>query len=139
MPRSSSSCSASAVDETVPLLEDLEPASEQLADTSKHLKPVLQDLRPAVKDLRPALTSLAQLLNETPAMMDAGTATSPDITKAVTTTQPMAEFLRPYEQTAKVCEMHWAPPFVVHAAARLSERELGQEAGRYRTYLEDLF
>jgi glutathione-regulated potassium-efflux system ancillary protein KefG len=51
----------------------------------------------------------------------------------------MAEFLRPYEQTAKVCEMHWAPPFVVHAAARLSERQLGQEASRYRTYLEDLF
>ncbi len=97
-----------AVDETVPLLEDLEPASEQLADTSKHLKPVLQDLRPAVKDLRPALTSLAQLLNETPAMMDAGTATSPDITKAVTTTQPMAEFLRPYTPEVVGWLSNWA-------------------------------
>jgi len=85
-----------AVDETIPLLEDLEPATENLAETSKHLKPVLQDLRPAVKDLRPALGSLARLLNETPALMDAGKATFPDIDKALTTAQPMVRFLRPY-------------------------------------------
>lgn len=85
-----------AVDETIPLLEDLEPTSEKLADTSKHLKPVLQDLRPAVQDLRPALTSLARLLNETPALMDAGVATLPDIDKAVETSTPMVSFIRPY-------------------------------------------
>jgi phospholipid/cholesterol/gamma-HCH transport system substrate-binding protein len=85
-----------AVDETVPLLEDLEPASEQLADTSKHLKPVLQDLRPAVQNLRPALTSLAKLLNETPAMMNAGRLTFPDIDKALIGAQPAVDFIRPY-------------------------------------------
>lgn len=85
-----------AVDETVPLLEDLDPATENLAKTSKHLKPVLQDLRPAVHDLRPTLRSLAQLLNQTPAMMDTGTATFPDLNKALTDTQPAVKFLRPY-------------------------------------------
>lgn len=85
-----------AVDETIPLLEDLEPASEQLADTSKHLKPVLQDLRPAVQDLRPALGSLAKLLNETPAMMDAGAATFPAIDQALKGSQPAVDFIRPY-------------------------------------------
>lgn len=85
-----------AVDETIPLLEELEPASEKLAKTSKHLKPVLQDLRPAVQDLRPALTSLAKLLNETPALMDTGRATLPDLTKALNTANPMVSFIRPY-------------------------------------------
>lgn len=85
-----------AVDETVPLLEDLDPAAEQLAETSKHLKPVLEDLRPAVQDLRPALAALAKMLNETPAMMDAGTATFPAINTALKRFQPMASFLRPY-------------------------------------------
>jgi phospholipid/cholesterol/gamma-HCH transport system substrate-binding protein len=85
-----------AVDETVPLLEDLEPATENLATTSKHLKPVLQDLRPAVHDLRPALGSLAGLLAQTPAMMDSGTATMPAADQALDDTQPAVKFLRPY-------------------------------------------
>jgi phospholipid/cholesterol/gamma-HCH transport system substrate-binding protein len=85
-----------AVDETVPLLEDLEPATDQLASTSKHLKPVLQDLRPAVHDLRPALGSLAVLLNRTPAMMDSGVATFPDLNKTIKGSQPAVKFLRPY-------------------------------------------
>lgn len=97
-----------AVDETIPLLEDLDPATEKLAKTSKHLKPVLQDLRPAVQDLRPALGSLAKLLNETPAMMDAGTATFPDITKALTTVQPMVSFLRPYTPETIGWLSNWA-------------------------------
>lgn len=97
-----------AVDEAVPLLEDLEPASDKLATTSKHLRPVLEDLRPAVQDLRPALASLAQLLNETPAMMDAGTATFPDINQAITTTQPMVEFLRPYTPEVVGWLSNWA-------------------------------
>lgn len=97
-----------AVDEAVPLLEDLEPATDKLATTSKHLKPVLQDLRPAVQDLRPALGSLARLLNETPAMMDAGTATLPGIDQAVTTTQPMVQFLRPYTPEVVGWLSNWA-------------------------------
>lgn len=97
-----------AVDETIPLLEDLEPASEQLAETSKNLEPVLQDLRPAVQDLRPALGSLAKLLNETPAMMDAGTATFPDIDKALKGSQPAVDFLRPYTPEIVGWLSNWA-------------------------------
>lgn len=97
-----------AVDEAVPLLEDLEPATDKLASTSKHLKPVLQDLRPAVQDLRPALASLAALLNQTPAMMDAGTATFPAINNAVKTTQPMVGFLRPYTPEVVGWLSNWA-------------------------------
>jgi phospholipid/cholesterol/gamma-HCH transport system substrate-binding protein len=97
-----------AVDETIPLLEDLEPASEQLADTSKNLEPVLRDLRPAVQDLRPALGSLAKLLNETPAMMDAGAATFPDIDKALKGSQPAVDFLRPYTPEIVGWLSNWA-------------------------------
>lgn len=97
-----------AVDETIPLLEDLEPASEQLAETSKHLEPVLHDLRPAVQDLRPALGSLAKLLNETPAMMDAGAATFPDINKALKGSQPAVNFLRPYTPEIVGWLSNWA-------------------------------
>ena len=50
----------------------------------------------------------------------------------------MAEFLRPYEQTATVCGMRWAEPFVVHAAPRLSDDDLAGEAERYRSYLTEL-
>ena len=50
----------------------------------------------------------------------------------------MAEFLRPYEQTARVCDMRWAPPLVIHGAPRLSDNQLAREAGRYRAYLQDL-
>ncbi|MFL6089605.1 MAG: MlaD family protein [Aeromicrobium sp.] len=85
-----------AVDETIPLLKDLEPATDKLASTSKHLKPVLQDLRPAVHDLAPSLASLAELLNRTPAMMNAGVQTFPDLNKALEGTQPAVKFLRPY-------------------------------------------
>ncbi len=97
-----------AVDETIPLLEDLEPASEQLAETSKHLEPVLHDLRPAVQDLRPALGSLAELLNETPAMMDAGAATFPDINRALKGSQPAVNFLRPYTPEIVGWLSNWA-------------------------------
>lgn len=97
-----------AVDETIPLLEDLEPASEQLAETSKHLEPVLHDLRPAVQDLRPALGSLAKLLNETPAMMDAGAATFPDINRALKGSQPAVNFLRPYTPEIVGWLSNWA-------------------------------
>jgi phospholipid/cholesterol/gamma-HCH transport system substrate-binding protein len=85
-----------AVDETVPLLKDLKPATKRLTKTSKHLKPVLQDLRPAVHDLRPSLVSLARLLNETPALMDSGVRTFPDLNTTLTKAQPGVKFLRPY-------------------------------------------
>jgi len=85
-----------AVDETVPLLKDLDPATKKLAKTSKHLKPVMQDLRPAVADLKPTLGSLAELLQYTPALMRSGTRTFPDVDKALDGSQDAVRFLRPY-------------------------------------------
>jgi len=85
-----------AVDETVPLLKDLDPATKKLAKTSKHLKPVMQDLRPAVADLKPTLASLAELLQHTPAFMQSGQQTFPDISKALKNSQDAVRFVRPY-------------------------------------------
>lgn len=85
-----------AVDETVPLLKDLDPATKKLAKTSKHLKPVMQDLRPAVADLKPTLASLAELLQHTPAFMQSGQRTFPDINKALKNSQDAVQFVRPY-------------------------------------------
>jgi phospholipid/cholesterol/gamma-HCH transport system substrate-binding protein len=85
-----------AVDETVPLLKDLDPATKKLAKVSKNLKPVMQDLRPAVADLKPTLASLAELLQYTPAFMEAGQRTFPDIDKALKGSQDAVRFIRPY-------------------------------------------
>lgn len=47
---------------------------------------------------------------------------------------PIHDFLKPFEQTARVCQMEYLPPFVVHATHRLSIPEiLG-----YRTDLQTL-
>jgi glutathione-regulated potassium-efflux system ancillary protein KefG len=45
------------------------------------------------------------------------------------------EFLRPFEQTAYLCNMRWERPFVVHGAAVLAEADLKREAARYADYL----
>ncbi|MDB5452638.1 MAG: oxidoreductase [Caulobacteraceae bacterium] len=45
------------------------------------------------------------------------------------------EFLRPFDQTAHLCNMRWANPFVVHGAAVLNEADLAREAARYAEYL----
>ena len=47
----------------------------------------------------------------------------------------IAEFLRPFEQTAYLCNMRWAKPFVVHGAAVLNEDDLKRESARYAEYL----
>lgn len=44
----------------------------------------------------------------------------------------LEEFLRPLEQTAVLCGMDWAPPFVLHSSAALSDAALAQEARAYR-------
>lgn len=47
----------------------------------------------------------------------------------------VAAFLHPFDQTAHLCNMRWAEPFVVHGAAVLTEQDLAREAGRYADFL----
>jgi glutathione-regulated potassium-efflux system ancillary protein KefF len=47
-------------------------------------------------------------------------------------------FVPPVSQTAIFCGMRWAPPFVVHAAHRIGNAELGEAAREYRRRLETL-
>lgn len=46
--------------------------------------------------------------------------------------------LAPFDQTAHLCGMRYAEPFVVYAVPRLSNAELAQEAGRYTAWLRAL-
>ena len=48
------------------------------------------------------------------------------------------EFLRPFEQTAHLCDMVYLAPFVTHGARVLEPRELEAQATRYRALLEAL-
>ncbi|MGF1468241.1 MAG: NAD(P)H-dependent oxidoreductase [Sandaracinaceae bacterium] len=50
----------------------------------------------------------------------------------------MEEFLRPFEQTARLCGMTYEPPFVVHGTHRIGEAGLIEAAGRYVAYLTAL-
>lgn len=47
------------------------------------------------------------------------------------------EFLRPYEQTARLCGMSYHEPFAVHGTHRLTTTDIETEALRYRRFLED--
>lgn len=44
----------------------------------------------------------------------------------------MEEFLRPFEQTARLCGMEYLPPFIVHGTHRLAPREIGEHAASLR-------
>jgi glutathione-regulated potassium-efflux system ancillary protein KefG len=48
---------------------------------------------------------------------------------------PMRELLRPFEQIAEVCGMHWAPHFAVHTSTVKSARDLENHTERYRKRL----
>lgn len=48
------------------------------------------------------------------------------------------EFLRPFEQTARICQMHYLPPFIVHSTHAMSEAKIDEEAAAYRTLIEHL-
>ncbi|MBA0126501.1 MCE family protein [Haloechinothrix sp. YIM 98757] len=84
------------VDETVPLLEDLEPATSRLPGVAEKLRPVLRDLRPLAGELGPTLDSAEVLLQDTPGLLDSAGAVLPRATSAVSDVQPALEFLRPY-------------------------------------------
>ncbi len=50
----------------------------------------------------------------------------------------MQEFLYPFEQTAKLCGMHYLPPFAVQGTYRLTDKELEAHAAEYLGLLERL-
>jgi glutathione-regulated potassium-efflux system ancillary protein KefG len=51
---------------------------------------------------------------------------------------PMADYLRPLEQTARLCGMHWRAPFISHAPRVMGDAELAVEAERYCRWLSQL-
>lgn len=50
----------------------------------------------------------------------------------------MAELLRPFEQTARLCGMDWLPPFVVHGTHRMTLEQIERHAADYRRTVEAL-
>ena len=48
------------------------------------------------------------------------------------------ELLAPLEQTARLCGMIWAPPYVIHGTHRLNDAEIEKEADRYGDLLTRL-
>lgn len=48
------------------------------------------------------------------------------------------DFLRPLEQTARLCRMRWKKPFVVHGAAVLTDAARDKAAARYADWLVKL-
>jgi len=85
-----------AVDQAVPLINDLQPTVRQLPRLAAKLNPVLTDLRPTVDELGPTLASARQLLAVTPGLLDTGSATIPGITTTLGRLGPAVDFLRPY-------------------------------------------
>lgn len=84
------------VSTALPLLRDLGPVTGQLRETSANLRPVLTDLRPTIAQLRPTLASLSTLLGETPGLLNTANTTVPGINQALTSLNPVLDFLRPY-------------------------------------------
>lgn len=50
----------------------------------------------------------------------------------------LAELLRPFEATARLCGMHWHQPFLVQDALDLDQAAIERHARAYRSRLEDL-
>lgn len=48
------------------------------------------------------------------------------------------QFLAPYRQTARLCNMHYLPPFVVHGTHLLKDDEIEQYAEDYKSILVSL-
>lgn len=48
------------------------------------------------------------------------------------------QFLAPFSQTAKLCNMHYLPPFVVHSTHRLQPDEIKAQADAYSALLHYL-
>ena len=50
----------------------------------------------------------------------------------------IAQLLQPFKQTAKVCRMHYLPPFVVHGTHRMDEKMFERKGIEYRNLLQYL-
>ncbi len=50
----------------------------------------------------------------------------------------MRQFLRPLEQTARLCGMHFLPPFIVHGTHQLTPAAIAQHAADYRQVIKAL-
>lgn len=50
---------------------------------------------------------------------------------------PLAELLRPFEQTARFCGMAYLPPIILQGGHSLPEEVIKDHALRYRKFLED--
>lgn len=50
----------------------------------------------------------------------------------------IAEFLRPFEQTAKLCGLTYLPPFVVHGTHNMTPTRIDEHAKQYRALLSRL-
>lgn len=46
------------------------------------------------------------------------------------------EFLRPFEQTARLCGMEYGEPFTIQGTHMLTTDDINNEAGRYQAFLE---
>lgn len=51
---------------------------------------------------------------------------------------PILDYLRPFEQTAYLCGMHFLPPFAVHGTHKLGDAELDELAARYGAIVQGL-
>jgi len=47
------------------------------------------------------------------------------------------ELLRPFEQTAHLCKMHYLPPFVIHGTHKLSQPDLEQQTQQLFQFLDN--
>jgi len=81
---------------TLPLLQDLRPVVQALPAVAGELRPILAELRPTLAELRPALSTLADVLVDTPSLLDRGRATVPPLTSVVAGLVPAVDYLRPY-------------------------------------------
>ncbi len=50
----------------------------------------------------------------------------------------ISEFLRPFEQTVRLCNMTWLPAYVVHGTHKLDDKALAEMANDYGQLLGDL-
>lgn len=48
---------------------------------------------------------------------------------------PLDDYLKPFQQSARLCGMRWGTPFTVHAAERLDDAALADTCARYADWL----
>jgi phospholipid/cholesterol/gamma-HCH transport system substrate-binding protein len=102
---------------TVALLTDLRPAAHKLPGVSADLAPTLVDLRPTVAQLRPLLGAAADLLQQTPGLLDATHQVLPSVNDLVGDLGPAIDFLRPYTPEAVGGLDNWGQAFAPYDGA----------------------